>query len=132
MSSNPDYPVADAAEDLPADDAPAYGTLPRRRVRAADEQPEIDDSIHTEPAETDPYAYEYEDAPAPRGSMVPILISVVAAVVVIGLMAAIMLTPFHQGYFGTPALPTGSFLKAISQARRSGAVEKMGKRDRGR
>ena len=93
MSSNPDYPVADAAEDLPADDAPAYGTLPRRRVRAAAETPEIDDSIHTEPAETDPYAYEYEEAPAPRGSMVPIVISVVAAVVVIGLMAAIMLTP---------------------------------------
>jgi cytochrome c biogenesis protein CcmG, thiol:disulfide interchange protein DsbE len=94
MSSNPDYPVADAAEDLPADDAPVYGTLPRRRVRAAEEPPEIDDSIHTEPAETDPYAYEYEEAaPAPRGSMVPIVISVVAAVVVIGLMAAIMLTP---------------------------------------
>jgi glutamate-1-semialdehyde 2,1-aminomutase len=40
-----------------------------------------------------------------------------------GDVAAIMLTPFHQGYFATPVLPTESFLKAIrSQARQSGAV----------
>jgi len=40
-----------------------------------------------------------------------------------GDVAAIMLTPFHQGYFETPALPTDSFLKAIrSEARRSGAA----------
>lgn len=40
-----------------------------------------------------------------------------------GDVAAIMLTPFHQGYFEMPALPTESFLKAIrDQAQRSGAV----------
>jgi glutamate-1-semialdehyde 2,1-aminomutase len=40
-----------------------------------------------------------------------------------GDVAAIMLTPFHQGYFGTPMLPTESFLEAIrGQARRTGAV----------
>ena len=40
-----------------------------------------------------------------------------------GDVAAIMLTPFHQGYFATPVLPTESFLKAVrSQARQSGAV----------
>jgi thiol-disulfide isomerase/thioredoxin len=92
MSSNPDYPVADAPEDFPAEDAPAYGTLPRRRVRAAEEAPVPDDSIHTEPADAGPYEDE-EEAPAPRGSMLPIVISLVAAVVVIVLMAAIMLTP---------------------------------------
>jgi glutamate-1-semialdehyde 2,1-aminomutase len=40
-----------------------------------------------------------------------------------GDVAAIMLTPFHQGYFATPVLPTESFLNAVrSQARQSGAV----------
>lgn len=40
-----------------------------------------------------------------------------------GDVAAIMVTPFHQGYFGGPELPTPSFLEAIrAQARRSGAV----------
>ena len=40
-----------------------------------------------------------------------------------GDLAAIMLTPFHQGYFQAPALPTRSFLDAVrSEARRAGAV----------
>lgn len=40
-----------------------------------------------------------------------------------GDVAAIMLTPFHQGYFEPPVLPTESFLRAIrSEADRSGAV----------
>jgi glutamate-1-semialdehyde 2,1-aminomutase len=40
-----------------------------------------------------------------------------------GELAAIMLTPFHQGYFETPSLPTASFVEAIGiEARRSGAV----------
>jgi glutamate-1-semialdehyde 2,1-aminomutase len=40
-----------------------------------------------------------------------------------GDVAAIMLTPFHQGYFAAPVLPTESFLQAVrDEARRSGAV----------
>jgi glutamate-1-semialdehyde 2,1-aminomutase len=39
-----------------------------------------------------------------------------------GDVAAIFLTPFHHGYFGRPAPPSASFLEAIRQARRSGAV----------
>jgi glutamate-1-semialdehyde 2,1-aminomutase len=40
-----------------------------------------------------------------------------------GDLAAIMLTPFHQGYFQTPALPTASFLAAVrEEADRAGAV----------
>jgi glutamate-1-semialdehyde 2,1-aminomutase len=40
-----------------------------------------------------------------------------------GDLAAIMITPFHQGYFETPALPTEEFVEAVRrQARRSGAV----------
>jgi glutamate-1-semialdehyde 2,1-aminomutase len=40
-----------------------------------------------------------------------------------GDVAAIMLTPFHQGYFETPAIPTEAFVAAVhSQARRAGAV----------
>lgn len=40
-----------------------------------------------------------------------------------GDVAAIVLTPFHQGYFADPALPTDAFRDAIrSEARRCGAV----------
>jgi glutamate-1-semialdehyde 2,1-aminomutase len=40
-----------------------------------------------------------------------------------GDVAAIMLTPFHQGYFDPPVLPTQSFLEEVRrQVRRSGAV----------
>lgn len=40
-----------------------------------------------------------------------------------GDLAAIMLTPFHQGFFGPPALGTRPFLDAVrEEARRAGAV----------
>jgi glutamate-1-semialdehyde 2,1-aminomutase len=40
-----------------------------------------------------------------------------------GDLAAIMITPFHQGYFTTPALPTEAFLEELRrQSRRTGAV----------
>lgn len=39
-----------------------------------------------------------------------------------GDVAAIMITPFHVGYFAAPTLPTEPFLEAIREARRSGAV----------
>jgi glutamate-1-semialdehyde 2,1-aminomutase len=40
-----------------------------------------------------------------------------------GDLAAIMLTPFHQGFFGPPVLPTRPFLDAVrEEARRAGAV----------
>ena len=40
-----------------------------------------------------------------------------------GDLAAIMINPFHQGYFETPSIPTASFVETIrTEARRAGAV----------
>jgi len=87
MSSNQEQSVLSEDDIPPAPTRPPAGNgLPVRRVRAEDSESDLPDDVEDLPEEP-------EDVPAGRGALMPIIVSAVAGLLVVGLLGAIMLAP---------------------------------------